>query len=118
MIPWFLLVYTGHLSFISDLMFLSSGSSAILLSLGWDGQVLFWQGGAACSHSPHTPVAHTKGRRDGGLPYVDREPLGGFKMGPSASAQFIPLSVCGVLGSGVLVMSIDRQGGVSVINYV
>ncbi len=104
---------TGHQSFVSDLVFLPTGVPPVLVSLGWDGQLLFWQGNTASSHVS----AHTKLRRDASLPYVDTEPLGGYKIGPSSRVEFIPLAVYRGLGGGLLVMVIDGQGAVTVINY-
>lgn len=88
-----------------------------LASLGWDGQILFWQAGSISSHAL---VTHTKGGKDRhhSHVYVDTEPLGGYKIGPSTTVDFVPLAIYEVFGGGLLVMVKDRCGGVTVINYV
>ena len=79
-----------------DLLFTPSG---LLLSLGWDGQLLMWNP----SHDSHP---HT----------VDSDPVGGFKIGPSLETQFLPLYVTAV-NSGLLVTIRDKNSIPSVIHY-
>ena len=57
-------------------------------------------------HSHHTADLH-----------VDSDPQGGFKIGPSAILEFLPLSLHPLDGHGVMVVIGNRLGGVSVLHY-
>lgn len=76
-----------------------------MLSVGWDGQVLYWCP-SLLTHSHHTADIH-----------MDSDPQGGFKLGPSAILEFLPLSLRPVGGYSVLVAIGNRLGGVSVLLY-
>jgi len=52
--------------------------------VGWDGQILFWQDIFDAANMPNDKES---------LPYTDGEPQAGFKLGPSAVVEFIPLAV-------------------------
>ena len=52
-----------------------------------------------------------------GLPFMEGEPQAGFKLGPSATVDFLPLTVCTLLDCGVLVTLRDKAGGVAVVSY-
>ncbi len=86
----------GHQSFVADLHFTRS---QLLLSLGWDGQVLVW----TPSQHPHP---HT----------VDSDPVGGFKIGPAMETKFLPLALTAV-DNGLLVVIRDKFSTLSVIHY-
>ena len=96
LVQYLTLTYTGHQSFIADVHFTLSG---LLLTLGWDGQVLIW----TPSHHPHP---HTE----------DSDPVGGFKIGPSTSVKFLPLNVTAV-DNGLLVMLGSKQSELTVVHY-
>ena len=94
----------GHCSFVSSLLSLDSRS---LLSLGWDGHLLFWQG--------IDPIKHSNG---GVFPVVeDSQPQCGFKLGTSSSTEFLPVSVCGAAGFGALVLLMSRTRDVHLTYY-
>ena len=75
--------------------------------MGWDGQLLFWWDIFAASMPSDRQ----------GLPYVEGEPQAGFKLGPSATVDFLPLAVYTLLDCGVLVTLRDKAGGVTVVSY-
>ena len=76
--------------------------------MGWDGQLLFWQDIFKAASIPSDRQ---------GLPYMEGEPQAGFKLGPSATVDFLPLTVCTLLDCGVLVTLRDKAGGVTVVSY-
>ena len=104
----FSLLYTsaGHQSFLAGLSFIEA-SITQLVSVGWDGQLLFWQDIFAASMPSDRQ----------GLPYVEGEPQAGFKLGPSATVDFLPLAVYTLLDCGVLVTLRDKARGVTVVSY-
>ena len=75
--------------------------------MGWDGQLLFWQDIFAAGMPSDRQ----------GLPYIEGEPQAGFKLGPSATVDFLPLAVYTLLDCGVLVTLRDKAGGVTVVSY-
>lgn len=90
----------GHHSFVTDVQCIAKD---LLVSVGWDGQVLYW-----------CPVPYSQHCAD--LP-VDSDPLGGFKIGPSATVEFLPLSLQALSADNVLVVISNRLGGVTVLQY-
>ena len=99
----FSILVTGHSSFVSSLVSLDKG---VLLSLGWDGCLLLWQG--------IDPIKDTNREV---FPIEDSTPQCGFKLGPSTTTQFLPLSMCDATGSGVLVLLINRTRDVHLTYY-
>ena len=95
--------YTGHCSFVSSLLILGSTT---LLSLGWDGNMLFWQG--------IEPIRLTNREV---FPIEDSLPQSGFKLGPSTKTEYLPLSVCAVGGFGVIVLFTNRTRDIDVVYY-
>ena len=93
----------GHCSFVSALLALGSRT---LLSVGWDCHLLFWQ--------DIEPIRLTDREV---LPIEDSQPQTGFKLGPSTIAEYLPLSVCGVSGFGVLVLFTNTTGHVDISYY-
>ena len=102
----------GHQSFIADLQFLSDSTTHFLVSIGWDGQVLFWQDIWKESSQ------HLQDKQLQNLPYVETEPQWGFKLGPSASIQFIPLTMRALLGCGLLVVLVNKLGHITIVSYM
>ena len=98
------LVPTGHCSFVSSL--LSLDKEGTLLSLGWDGRLLFWQG--------IEPIRDTNIEV---FPIEDNSPQCGFKLGPSTTTQFLPLSMCDAMGFSALVLLIDRTRDMHLTYY-
>ena len=96
-------IFIGHCSFVSSL--LSLGSTT-LLSLGWDCHMLFWQG--------MEPMRLTNREI---LPIEDGLPQSGFKLGPSTTTEYLPLSLCAVAGFGVLVLFTNRTRDVDLTYY-
>lgn len=97
----------GHQSFIADVKFVGG----TLVSTGWDGQVLFWQ-----NTEQLQKVLTVKNQEN--LPFEESEPQGGFKLGPSASVEFVPLSTQ-TLGNHVLVMTLyNKSGAVTIVCYL
>ena len=94
---------TGHCSFVSSLI--SVGAST-LVSLGWDSRLLFWRG--------IEPIKRTHGEV---FPIEDSDPHCGFKLGASATTEFLPLSMREALGFGVLVLLTDRTRDVHLTYY-
>lgn len=76
--------------------------------MGWDGQILFWQDIFDAANMPNDKES---------LPYTEGEPQAGFKLGPSAAVEFIPLAVNTLSGYGVLVVLRDKTGGVTIVTY-
>ena len=85
---------------------LISLDATTLLSLGWDCHLLFW-----CEVEP---IKHTHREV---FPIKDSDPHCGFKLGASTITQFLPLSMCGALGSGVLVLLTDGARDVHLTYY-
>ena len=110
-----LTILTGHQSFIADVKFLGHYHS--LVSIGWDGQILFWPNllvSLPKSHPPHHHHVHSNQKE---LPYTEVEPLGGYKLGPSAIVKFLPIAVHPLIcNSGLVVLLQNRLGGFTVIS--
>ena len=97
----------GHQSFLAGLCFTGSGATPPqLVSVGWDGQILFWQ-----------DIIFDVPNDKESLPYTEGEPQAGFKLGPSAAVEFVPLAVHTLSGYGVVVTLRDKAGGVTVVSY-
>lgn len=97
--------HTGHQSFVADTAVLSP---SLLVSVGWDGQMLFWQEMDDGSKT-------SRGKLE--LPYIDSEPLAGFKLGPSVTVDFLPVSIRSLFGSAFLMVFVGRKGTVTVAAY-
>ena len=115
---------TGHQSFIADLCFI--GSSHRLVSIGWDSQLLLWnrlllpslpKTTSSSSRSVHHNTQH-KEQSAIALPLTEMEPVEGFKLGPSASVDFLPLNVHNFLDCGLFVLVRNRVGAVYVVLYM
>ena len=118
-------IITGHQSFIADLCFL--GSSHRLVSIGWDSQLLLWNHfllpslpkiTSSSSRAVHHNTQHTEQSAIAALPLTEVEPVEGFKLGPSASVNFLPLTVYNFLDCGVFVLVRNRLGAVYVVLYM
>ena len=107
------ILLSGHASFVSGLTF-SRGH--YLTSVGWDGQMLFWRHFSKGRKSVVLSTA-SKGRQYQ-LAVEILEPVGGYKIGPSPSAQFLPSLIRPLAcGCGFLVAVDDKLGGVTVACY-
>ena len=95
--------HAGHCSFVSSLL---SPCPGTLLSLGWDGRVLFWHG-----------IDPIKCHNTEVFPIEDSDPHCGFKLGPSTTTEFLPLAMSDALGFGVLVLLRDRGRDVHLAYY-
>ena len=105
-------LHLGHSSFIAGLTF-SRGH--FLVSLGWDGQLLFWKhlahrrkSSGRCASKEHSYRSTVE----------IVEPVGGYKIGPSPSVEFLPSLVRPLMaGCGFLVAMDNKMGGVTVACY-
>ena len=97
------------------------------MSIGWDSQLLVWSRlllpslpkthSSSLSRSvAHHSTKHTELTSET-LPLTEVEPVEGFKLGPSASVDFLPLAVYNFLDSGLFVMLRNRMGVVYVAFY-
>ena len=117
-------IFTGHQSFIADLCFLGSGHH--LVSIGWDSQLLLWNHLllpslpkiTSLSRAIHHNTQHTEQSAIAALPLTEVEPMEGFKLGPSASVDFLPLTVYNFLDSGLFVLVRNRLGAVYAVLYM
>lgn len=113
---------TGHQSFIADLCFLGAGHC--LVSIGWDSQLLLWSRlllptlpkASSSSRAVHHNTPHVE-QSAVSLPLTEVEPVEGFKLGPSASVDFLPLCVCSYLDYGLFILVRNRLGTVYVVLY-
>lgn len=121
--------FTGHQSFIADLCFLGNGHR--LVSIGWDSQLLIWNrlllsslpkitsySTSSSSRAVHHNTKHTEQSALEALPLTEVEHVEGFKLGPSASVDFLPLTVCNFLDCGLFVLVRNRLGAVYVVLYM
>ena len=126
-----LIFIAGHQSFVADLCFLGSGHR--LVSIGWDSQLLLWNRillpslpknfssslSSSSSRAVHHNTQHTAEQSVmAALPLTEVEPVEGFKIGPSASVDFLPLTVYNFLDCGLFVLVRNRLGAVYVILYM
>ena len=121
-------IFTGHQSFIADVCFLGNGHR--LVSIGWDSQLLLWNhlllpslpktvsSLNSSSRVVHHNTKHTEQSAIDTLPLTEVEPVEGFKLGPSASVDFLPLTVCNYLDCGLFVLVRNRLGAVYVVLYM
>ena len=115
---------TGHQSFIADLCFLGTGHR--LVSVGWDSQLLLWSRllrpnlpkakSSSSSRMVHHNTPHTESDAES-LPLTEVESEEGFKLGPSARVDFLPLCVRNYLDYGLFVLVRNRLGVVNVVLY-
>ena len=108
-----LLAILGHTSFIADLQF---AHSSLLISLGWDGQLLFWK------LLPLPAVSQQGRHHQRSRALVERtpelvEPTGGYKIGPSVLVEILPIMLCSLMGPGLVVAMANKLGGVTVAGY-
>ncbi len=102
----------GHNSFIASLTF-SCGH--YLTSLGWDGQLLFWR--HLAQRKKLVKVSSSKCRPCHSEVEI-AEPVGGYKIGPSPSAEFLPSLIRPLAaGCGFLVAMENKLGGITVACY-
>lgn len=111
------LFYPGHRSFVADAKFaVPRAGCYMLVSLGWDGQLLFWKH-LLSQHFP--PLQRSKSVRGDKLDVVEMvEPAGGFKLGPSSVIEFLPLSLCTLMGRGLAIAMRNKLGGTAVACYL
>ena len=121
-------IFIGHQSFIADVCFLGNGHR--LVSIGWDSQLLLWKhlllpslpktipSSNSSSRAVHHNTKHTEQSVLDALPLTEVEPAEGFKLGPSASVDFLPLTVCNYLDCGLFVLVRNRLGAVYVVLYM
>ena len=89
----------GHVSFVSGISFFSHH----LVSVGLDGQVLFWD----------IQQAHEQDKM-----YIEEvEPLCGFKLGASSQYDVLPTSIIGVGPSEILLLLQEQKSRVTVVHY-
>ena len=49
-----------------------------------------------------------------GISYVDSEPVAGFKLGPSATVEHLPINIRNLLGS-LAVVFVDKKGTTTMV---
>ena len=100
----------GHTSFVADLMF---GHDYFLVSVGWDGQLLFWR--------LHPLPAPDKGRPHRLKARPEQpdllDPVGGYKLGPSLAVEFLPVLLRSMMGCGLVIAMANKLGGVTLAGY-
>ena len=85
----------------------------MLVSLGWDGQLLFWRL-RLLPETPHKARPHRpKSKQEPEL----LDPAGGYKLGPSLVVEFLPLLLRSMQGCGLVIAMANKQGGVTVAGY-
>ena len=85
-----------------------------LVSLGWDGQLLFWR--HLTQQILNHGRQHSRMERSRIKPELV-EPVGGYKVGPSPVVEFLPTMLLSLKGGGLLVTMANKMGGVSVAGY-
>lgn len=108
---------SGHVSFVADVQF-SSSPGCLLSSLGWDSQLLFWKHITRQALScPPPSRPRSKGPRGerGEVELMDM--VGGYKLGPSLTVEFLPLMLRPLMGCGLLVAVGSRLGGTTLACY-
>lgn len=101
--PWLVLIdahtdlVLGHVSFVSGISFFSRH----LVSVGLDGQILFWD--------VQQPDVFDK--------IEEVEPKCGFKLGPSNQCEALPASVTGIRSSEILLILRGQKSKVTVAHY-
>ena len=88
-----------------------------VVTLGWDGQLLFWKQLTWHSCTSSYPQGRGKGRETCEEP-EKVEPAGGYKIGPAVVVEFLPLKVRTLMGCGLLVAMENKMGGVNMAHYV
>lgn len=95
------------------------------MSIGWDSQLLIWNNLLlpslpkiqSSSRTVHHSTQH-KEQSDVSLPHTEVEPVESFKLGPSASVDFLPLTVHNFLDCGLFVLLRNRLGVMYVVLYM
>jgi hypothetical protein len=100
----------GHASFVADMMFVHG---YFLVSMGWDGQLLFWK--LSPLPSPDQPRSQRPRARPEQPDLLD--PVGGYKLGPSLVVEFLPILLRSMMGCGLVVAMANKLGGVTLAGY-
>ena len=88
-------------------------SDYFLVSLGWDGQLLFWR------FCPLTSGDLGHQQRPKARPEQPDmlDPVGGYKLGPSQVVEFLPIFLRSMMGCGLVVAMANKLGGVTIAGY-